>query len=131
MISDGSMALRMLIGIPSQPSTPNVQMMVTPAVMSGITAGTQLRMNSTTETTSISADSGPSRMKSWNSASFNSTVMRGGPTCTICSKWLRPFASSASSELYTRRLNSGSSSTFMADTIMAITVPSLEKKFPM
>ena len=60
MISEGTMALRMFSGMPSQPMNPKVQMMAKAEVMIGTTAARVLFMKNRIETTSTRAERGPS-----------------------------------------------------------------------
>jgi len=83
---DGSMALRMLMGIPIQPIRPKAHTRLRAEVSRGIAAASPLRMKSRMVTTSTTAERGASRVRSSNSAAFSSASMRGEPTWKIWSK---------------------------------------------
>ena len=101
IISEGIITDRILIGIPSQPMSPNVQIMASTEVINGMIAARTLRMKNRIDPTSTRADSGPSNLKSSVRLCCNSALIRGGPTWNICSKWVRWGSISASNSLKT------------------------------
>lgn len=74
------MALRILMGMPTQPKNPNVQIMVNADVVRGTRAERPLRIKKRIDRTSIRADKGPNNVKSSYKLDFSSAFILGGPT---------------------------------------------------